>query len=258
MAQTQKDNNSHPDIQPIGVKLEALWNQPLLTIQFTNPSLVKPPMEKKPVPTKVAMRQPNRPIPVSRSNKSVMHGNTPTGRKTVQYIFTPMQNKAEFEKILFVLRACEKTGSERMFTSVLHVEHIWNGSRLVATDGKRLHVTDITTRIIPGNYKPVVKKDQITLGKSDFYGDYPNWERVVPANVTRRGCINFGNATAWETSRVNITFTKMSGEKVNPNYLADLTKKAWVIYCSNEKRKAVLLKEYGSKETYAVIMPLSA
>jgi hypothetical protein len=56
-----------------------------------------------------------------------------------------------------------------------------------------------------------------------------------------------------------ICFSKTPFNQRFPNYLADLTKKPWVVYSQMEKRKALLLKEYGAKrETYAVIMPLAA
>jgi hypothetical protein len=120
-----------------------------------------------------------------------------------------------------------------------------------------MHVTEIRTRIKPGNYKTVVTKDTIKLGMPVTYVNFPNWQAVVPTDITRRGCIYFDNPAMNENSSVYKSFTKMTGEKVNPNYLADMAKKSWVVYCQNEKRKALLLKEHGANETYAVIMPLS-
>jgi len=263
MTQTQREKNkSRSDLQSIGGKIATFWKQPLFSIQFAKPIPVNHSSEKKLQSARevksVSLSKPiKRILPVRRINKPVARRNTSTGRKNVLYSFTPSRNKEEFEKILFVIRACDAANST-LFTNVLHVENTKDGSRLVATDGKRMHVTDIVTRLKPGNYKPSVTHKGITLGKSGFNGDYPNWERVVPVNVTRRGCINLENTTAGNKNRANDAFTKMSGEKINPNYLADLTKNVWEVYSQSEKRKAVLLREYGSKKTYAVIMPMSA
>jgi hypothetical protein len=184
--------------------------------------------------------------------------NASFARNDISHIFSRFSNREEYEKILFILRACERNAG-RSFTNVLHVERTKNGSRLIGTDGKRMHVAEIASRINPGDYKPVVTKEAVKLLKPLPNVNFPNWERVVPTNVVRCGCINLENAAAGENNRVNSSFTKMTGEKVNPSYLSDLTKKPWAVYCQNEKRKAVLLKEYGAKnEMYAVIMPLAS
>jgi len=266
MTQVQKEKTkSYFDLHNLGNKLTAFIKQPLLTIQFTKPIPVKHSTEKRtqPVKTKktVSSSKPVKrgyPVSTHSSSRPVMRRNISTSRKHTLYAFTPLRNKEEFEKILFVLRACDSSGGSTMFTNVLHIEKTSDGSRLVATDRKRMHVTDVSARIKPGNYKASVTKDKITLEKSGFFGDYPNWKSVVPVNVKRCGCISLENITGAKTNTANSAFTKMSGEKINPDYLADLTKNVWAVYRQNEKRKAVLLKEYGSKETYAVIMPMAA
>ncbi|MCL2442642.1 MAG: hypothetical protein FWD13_04160, partial [Treponema sp.] len=199
----------------------------------------------------------NRPVPNNIPYKRIPVRNTTQNRRTALYTFTPTKNQKEFDKILFVLRACNKTNSGTEFTNVLHVEQTKNGSRLIATDGKRMHVTEIGLRIKPGNYKHVITKEAIKLEKPFKNIDYPNWERVIPVNVTRRGYLNIVDTGIEGKNKASESFTQTTGEKVNPDYLADLSKKLWVVYCQNEKRKAVLLKDYNAKETYAVIMPLS-
>jgi DNA polymerase III sliding clamp (beta) subunit (PCNA family) len=164
-----------------------------------------------------------------------------------------------------VLKAGNKQ-SDREFTTVLHVEQTRTGSRLVATDGVRMHVAEIGTKIKSGNYKPVVTKDAIRLG--DPVGDieFPSWAKVVPAKASKRGVINLettgvgkARSTSMAMTRAYNSFVRQSGEKVNPHFLEDLPKKQWVIYCQNEKRKPLVLKEDGAAmETYAVIMPLAA
>ena len=252
-----KSSNYFP--QTFGKKLVTVLRQPLLTIPLPFPMKGKPVSHgaAKNVKPKKAEKQ-NRPVPVNSPEKPVPVRNASPVRSTVSHIFTPTRNRENYEKILFALRACDKN-TGRAFTNVLHVERAKNRSRLVATDGKRLHVTEIGARIKPGDYKPVVTREAVKLGMPVSNVNFPNWERVVPANVVRRGSINFDSAIVGENSRVNALLTKMTGEKVNPSYLSDLTKKTWVIYSQNEKRKALLLKEYGAEnETYAVIMPLSA
>jgi hypothetical protein len=183
---------------------------------------------------------------------------TSPGRKPVSHIFTPARNREDYERILFALKACDKSIG-RAFTNILHIERANNGSLLVATDGKRLHCAEIKKRIAPGDYKPVVSKNTVKLGMPIPYVNFPNWKNVVPVNVFRRGCINIENTVINGNSRILRSFTKMTGEKVSPDYLADLAKKTWAVYSQNDKRKAMVLKEYGAEnKMYAVIMPLSA
>jgi hypothetical protein len=185
--------------------------------------------------------------------------------KTSSGVFTLIQNRNEFERVLFVLKACNKQ-SERAFTTVLHVEQTRNGSRLVATDGIRLHVAEIATKIKSGNYKPAVSKDAIRLGLPVGDVQFPVWTKVVPAHAERKGVVNLeaagmgkARSTSMAMARAYNSFVRQSGEKVNPHFLEDLPKRQWVIYCQKEKRRPLVLKEDGAAmETYAVIMPLAA
>ena len=254
--------NTNPNIKTVGENIVSFLKQPLFTFSFTLPELKKSESQKNvktDVPIKPIKKRLYHPASVTYA-KPATPQSINDKNKTKSVVFTPKKNREEYEKILFVLRACDKN-SGKDFTNVLHVdERVKNGSsRLIATDGKRMHVIEIATRIKPGNYKPIVTKDKIILGMPVSNVSFPNWKRVVPTNVTRRGCINIDNAAVYEYSRVYKSFTEMSGEKINPKYLSDLTKNPWVVYCQSEKRQAILLKEYGAKgETYAVIMPLSA
>jgi hypothetical protein len=245
--------------QTLGEKLITVLRQPLITFPISFPEKKKPlsPGRAKTIHQKKTLKQ-NRPVPVKKVDKPLPARNASTESNAISYVFSLLRNREEYEKILFTLRACDRNNG-RAFTNVLHVEHAKNGSRLIATDGKRMHVTEIGTRIKPGDYKPVVTKEKIKLKMPVPNVSFPNWERVVPANVVRRGCINLENAAISENGRVNSSFTRMTGEEINPSFLSDLTRKPWVVYCQNEKRKALLLKEYRDEgKTYAVIMPLSA
>jgi hypothetical protein len=180
-------------------------------------------------------------------------------------VFTLIRNRDEFERALFVLKACNKQ-SGREFTTVLHVEQTRNGSRLVATDGIRLHVAEIGAKIRSGNYKPVVTQDAIRLGAPVADIQFPLWAKVVPAHATRKGVVNLestgigkARSASMAMARAYNSFVRQSGEKINLHFLEDLPKRQWVIYCQNEKRKPLVLKEDGAaRETYAVIMPLAA
>ena len=257
-----------PQTKTIGEKIVSVLKQPLFTIPFSIPVHEKK-IEKKAVkkavePKKPIKRNQNRYLPSNRQNRQIPVRNSSQRTNANTQIITLSRNKDEYEKILFILRACDESRSPS-YTNVLHVERTKNGSRLIATDGKRMHVAEIKIKIKPGEYKPVITKDAIKLGEPVKNIKYPNWEQVVPKDVDRRGCINFENTADGETNRALNSFTKMSGENVNPKYLSDLTKKSWVIYSQKQRMKALLLKEYcpasqfGAKhETYAVIMPLSA
>jgi len=243
----------------MGEKIVSVLRQPLFTFTFTLPDMSK---SEKIIPLKNEM-----PDKVVKKKKGVVKRtfikskqpsmkNETIRRSVHSRVFTRNKNPEEYKKILFVLKACDKK-SGRAFAEVVHIEATNNGSRLVATDGKRLHVTTIPTRIKPGDYKIVLSKEMIMLGQPVKNVGFPNWERVVPVDVSKRGVMNLVHSRVNEIDRIDQTFTKLSGEKVNPKYLMDLRNKSWVIYCQKEKQKALMLKEYGAYETFAVIMPLA-
>jgi len=260
-------NGFHSGGQSIGEKFVSLWQKPLFTISFPEPAQVKPPVKQKTVPAATAakpaerkktVQAQTRPVPANVPRRHTATRNTIPVHAGHTEIFTPSRNKEEFEKILFVLRACDKHGSSP-FTKALHVEQTKSGSRLIASDGKRMHVASIKTRVKPGDYNPAVTKDAIRLGKPIRDVHFPNWERVVPKDTLPCGNLNLSNTDISEKSPAYDSFVRQAGEQVNPQYLADLTKKTWALYRQKVKRKALLLKEIGAKaETYAVIMPLAA
>ena len=261
-------NQSHFNLQTIVKKLDSVLRQPFCTISF--PMLEeakhqakkkpKPPVAAKPAASKKALkpkRQTSR-SPAPSLHKPLVPQTTMSKRNTSGAVgtFTSIHNQDEFEKILFVLRACEKNGG-RSFTNVLHVEPSKHGSRLIATDGKRMHVAEIKAKIKPGDYKPIVTKDVIRLGEPIRNVQFPKWERVVPTDTVRCGHINLEKTASGNAMLAS--FVKQSGERVNQDYLGSLTKKRWLICRQKEKNRAVLLKEIDAKmETYAVIMPLVA
>jgi len=256
-------NGFRPHPQTVAEKVVAVLRQPLFmfSFQITTTGKSEPPIqvnqtERKRTEVKsqshTARAKPPNP------DKPKVKQNPATEGKSHAGLFTPLRNQEEFEKILFVLRACETHG-HREFAKVLRAERAGNGSRLIATDGRRLHVAEIRAKIKPGDYKPLATKDEVRLGEPIQNAQFPDWERVVPDDAELRGCfhpVSFGRRDA---RRMGDAFERLSGEKVNPKYLADLTKKPWMVYRRKEKGKALLLKEYGTKmKAYAVIMPLAA
>jgi hypothetical protein len=172
-------------------------------------------------------------------------------------------NPADFERMAFVIRACSKD-TDKPYINILHVEQTRTGSRLVATDGRRLHVSEISKKIKSGNYKPVMTKEVISLINPDKEIRFPAWPKVVPEETTRRGVIHLENAgfckDPKQTEKLTLafnSFVRQTDETINLRYLEDLPKTSWTIYSQAEKGKAVILRECGAEESvYAVLMPI--
>jgi hypothetical protein len=192
----------------------------------------------------------------------------PVGKEPATFQLSRLENPKDFELMSFVIRACAKTANHPYMT-VLHVEQTRTGSRLVATDGLRLHVAEISKKIKSGNYKPHIAKEVISLGKLLEGIRFPAWAKAIPENTEKRGTINLANSGIGkdrkETEKLSLafnSFVKQTGEPVNFRYLEDLTKREWAIYCQDGKRKAILLKEKsgspdtGTKGPLAVILPI--
>jgi hypothetical protein len=190
----------------------------------------------------------------------VFFKNKPAGI-TIHRLETP----DDFDRARFVLKACSRDSAYEIFR-VLHVEQTRTGSRLVASDGRRMHVAEISRNIKSGNYKPVVTKDVIQLGEPVEGVRFPDWSKAVPEKTRKRGVINLEHTGLGkdrkQTDRLSLAFNalvKQTGEPVNLRYLEDLTKREWTVYCPSEKRKAVVLRESNAeRETFAVFVPLIA
>jgi hypothetical protein len=148
---------------------------------------------------------------------------------------------------------------------VIHVEPTKTGSRLIGTDGKRMHVAEVKTPIKPGNYKPVVTKDSISFGNPVADVHFPNWIDAVPGMVQKRGMINLAAVKGTKTdkagrlSAVVRSFRKQTGETVNLDYLEDLPKIEWGVYTQQKEHQAFILKPQGNqKGFYAVMVPYAA
>jgi hypothetical protein len=187
----------------------------------------------------------------------------------VTFQLSRLDNPEDFERMSFVIKAVAKK-AEFPFRTVLHVEQTRKGSRLVACDGLRLHVAEISRRIMSGEYKPHVTRDTITLGEPVKDIKFPAWSKSIPENMVKRGVINLENTGMGkdrkETEKLSIafnSFVKQTGEPVNLRHLEDLTKREWTVYCQNEKNKPIVLKEKNGKTDspdaqgpVALILPL--
>ncbi|GHV37257.1 hypothetical protein AGMMS49546_04470 [Spirochaetia bacterium] len=182
---------------------------------------------------------------------------------TVVFQLERKENPVDFERMAFVIRACSKDNT-RPYLCVLHVEETKTGSRLVASDGRRLHVAEISTRIKGGNYKPVMTKEAIGISELAEEVQYLNWQRVIPDNAVQRGVINLEpyslSKDPKQTEKLSIAVNalmRQTGETVNLRYLQDMTKTKWIVHSQDEQGKALILKESGAEKTvYAVLMPL--
>jgi hypothetical protein len=187
----------------------------------------------------------------------------------VTFRLARLESPGDFELMSFVAKACAKTANEP-FKTLLHVEQTRTGSRLIATDGHRMHMAVIPIKIKSGNYRPRVTKDVITLGEPVEGVKYPSWSKAIPEAAVKRGVINLERSGLGrdrkETEKLSVAlnaFTGQTGETVNLRFLEDLTKREWEVYSRNEKRKAVLLRQKTGKAEpdangpVAVIVPIA-
>jgi hypothetical protein len=190
-------------------------------------------------------------------------------KSPVTFQLSRLENPKDFELMGFVIKACAKT-ADYPFKTILHVEQSRTGSRLVACDGLRLHVAEISKKIKSGNYKPHVTKDIISLGKPVKDIKFPQWSKSIPINAVKRGVINLEESGMGADRKMNEKlsiafndFARQTGEAVNLRFLEDLPKRKWVVYSHDEKGKLIVLKlksgkarEPDEKSPVAVIRPI--
>jgi hypothetical protein len=172
-------------------------------------------------------------------------------------------NGEDYEKAIFVIKAMSDDFT-RPNMCVVHVEGMRTGSRLVCTDGRRLHIVELDMKIPSGDYTPEVTKTTVFLRNAAGDIVFPNWKKVVPSAVNAKGSISFetsgmGNSST-KCAGMSIAFSKViekTGEVVNLRYLDDLPKTEWQVLSQGEKHKAIVFKrESKGKESIAVIMPM--
>jgi hypothetical protein len=212
----------------------------------------------------------NKPSEAKSSPKQDAAALTLIKKAPVTFKLSRLENPKDFELMGFVCRAITKT-SDKQFRTVLHVEQTRKGSRLVACDGLRMHVAEISKKIKSGDYKVHATKDEIILGEPVTGIKFPAWSKGIPEKTVKRGVINLEKSgisrNRNETENLSIalnTFAQQTGETVNIRHLEDLTKREWVVYCQKEKNKAIVLKQKGNKNNepdakspVAVILPIN-
>ena len=187
----------------------------------------------------------------------------------VTFQLSRLENPKDFELMSFVIRACSKTADKPHWT-VLHVERCGKGSRLVACDGHRLHVAEISKKIKSGNYKPYATKDAIMLGEPIPGMKFPAWSKAVPDKSKKLGDISLEKSGLGkdrkETEKLTIALhalAEQTGEAVNIRFIEDLTKREWAVYRQNDGQHGIVLRqkdsrlgEPGENSPVAVIMPI--
>jgi len=187
--------------------------------------------------------------------------NTMNEKETV---ITQVKNLKDYEKILFCMKAM---GGKRnvLFTRYMHIENTRTGSLIVCTDGKRLHVANISIRIPAGNYQPVIKDYSISFGTSKDIA-FPAWRNVVPEDADYKGLlqlegINSGSKVERDERFTNIycSFLFDTGFNVNVGYIKDLPTANWKIFTKKGRNNLVLLKNLKDEQNqFAVFVPVSA
>ena len=180
------------------------------------------------------------------------------------YEIKRLDNEEEYGLVVFVCKARLARNKKKPYTTVLHVEQTIKGSRLIATDGKRIHVAEIRTRIKNGNYRPAITKDSVSLGEPLSGIFYPNWNSVIPENPRKRLTLDLEKTGMGKDRKLTASlseaysaFVRKTGEVVNLGYLEDLPKTTWTAYKEPGKLKPILLKPEGDEDNkYAVIMPM--
>jgi hypothetical protein len=183
-------------------------------------------------------------------------------KQSVTFQISRLENPDDFEQMSFVLKACAKA-SKKPFTTVLHVEETRTGSRLVATDGLRLHVAEISKKVKSGDYKFKATKDFIILGKPLKGIKFPEWEKAIPKNATKSGIVSLektgrGNPVekAAELSLIANSMSGKTGLVVNMRYIAELPKTTWTVYKEPGFGKVVVRQQGNENRSFAVFVPI--
>jgi hypothetical protein len=184
----------------------------------------------------------------------------PKGTKTIRRSDV---NKDDFEKLLFVCKA--RSGDpKRPHLSVLHVEGSRSGCRLIASDGRRLHVAECGLKIASGDYHPYVTKDAVNLGVPVKDVTFPNWTKVVPDKPPKKADLDLSNTgfgkDVEQTERLSKAYTdfvKKAGVTVNLRFIEDLPKTGWTVYGKKEKDRPLVFKKTDDPDgVFAVMVPV--
>jgi hypothetical protein len=185
------------------------------------------------------------------------------------------KNNDDFLRIAFVSKALSNEKYEPMlYRHFIKIETRENDSKriAVATDGRRLHVAEISYSIPEGYYSVIVKKDKIIFQeeKIDDNFKYPNYRELIPSeNNLKEVCtLDLCETSLTKNLKKNGFFSKQfakiikNAEKIiNIRYLDDLAKMGWRLYVEEKngvKKQygALVFKAGGEKELLALIAPM--
>ena len=178
-------------------------------------------------------------------------------------VITQSKNPGDYGKILFCMKAMGGK-QDAPFTKFMHIENTRTGSRIVCTDGKRLHAANLKTRIPAGNYQPEVKDNCVHFtNPSDIF--FPAWKNVLPENAKPKGTVNLENVRSGtktereeKFSSAYCSFLFDTGINVNMGFLKDLPCAKWNIFAQGGEKKLVKLEKNDDKNQFAVFAPLAA
>lgn len=168
-----------------------------------------------------------------------------------------------YERVMFCMRAMGGAG-DPLFTRYMHVENARTGSRIVCTDGKRLHVASISVRIPAGNYRPEARDGYVRFGKPEDVV-FPAWRNVVPEDAAFKGTVSLdglGTGTRAERdekfSAAYCSFLSSAGSGVSMGFLRDLPCAEWRIFAQAGRRRLVKVENAADRNQFAVFVPLAA
>lgn len=170
----------------------------------------------------------------------------------------------DYEKIMFVIKALSLKGFGT-FTSVIHAERTRKGSRIIGTDGKRIHIAEIDEKIPAGNYIPRVNGYSVCFSYPQNDIQYPSWKNVLPDNPKFKTEIDlfqsYNGSNLLGAEKLSIAYNTLigkTGRAVNIKYLSDLSEHKWKVYSESEKSHPLVLKDYKEGDSlFAVIAPLA-
>jgi hypothetical protein len=185
-------------------------------------------------------------------------------QKTI-FEFPKRSMRDDYQRIYFVSRATDKDEVTRPFCTIIHVEPSESyGCRIIATEGKRLHLAELEYELPPGDYEFRTDSQEAVLkGPIGYEIQYPNYQGIIFKNQKYLYNLDFGNTGLGKNASKNLEMTRHIGRLVrrsniliNLRYLDDLVKLEWSVYVDADKEsRAVIFKTKTPKELFAVLMP---
>jgi hypothetical protein len=191
----------------------------------------------------------------------------------MQYVLKKTsENGDDFLRITFVTKALSYDNYERPYKQLLAVKNEGkeNTRTIIATDGRRLHMAEISYLLPAGYYNVQVKRDAIIFQEEkmddDFY--YPNYEKVYPdEKQIKKVCeLDLYETSLTKNIKKNGILSKQFAKlirtaerTINIRFLDDLAKMSWSLYIMQDSQNtsALLFKVEGDKKLSALIMPIN-